>query len=76
MARSNCLLFACALWLRRALKGDVGRITWRKSRYTLIPHFLYQSRKRRLIHFCPLDPRTKILPPPLFVGRVHWGDRP
>lgn len=53
---------------------DFGRITCRKSRYTIIPHFQYLHRKRRLIHFCPLDPRVKILPPPIFKGRVTWGD--
>jgi hypothetical protein len=72
--RSNCLFFAVALWLRRARRRDFGRVRWRKSRYTLVPHFLYQSSKRRLIHFCPLDPRVKILPPPLFVGKITWGD--
>lgn len=72
--RSNCLFFACHLWLRRAMRWDFGRIKWRKSRYTWCPHFLYQHRKRRLIHFCPVDPRVKILPPPIFRGRITWGD--
>lgn len=70
MHRSNCLFFALRLWLRRK---RVGSITIRGSYYGRFPHFLYQEH-RHVIHYVPLDPRHKTCPPPLFKGRVKWGD--
>jgi hypothetical protein len=75
MARSNCLLFAVALYLRRARRGDAGYIVMRRSRFGRFPHFLYLHHQRRLISFCPTNPKHKLLPPPLFRGSVKWGDR-
>jgi hypothetical protein len=72
--RSNCLLFAIRLYLRRAKKGDAGYLVMRRSRHGAFPHFLYLHRGRRLISYCPLNPRHKLLPPPLFNGFVKWGD--
>jgi hypothetical protein len=71
---SNCLLFAIALYMRRAKRGDAGYIVMRRSRYGYFPHFLYLHRQRRLIAFSPVDPKLKHCPPPLFIGRVKWGD--
>lgn len=71
---SNCVFFAIALYLRRARKGDAGYIVFRRSRYGRFFHCLYLHRQRRLIHFRPVNPRVKILPPPLFKGAVTWGD--
>jgi hypothetical protein len=73
--RSNCFFFAVALYLRRARRGDAGYVVVRRSRFGWFPHFLYLHRGRRLIAFCPVDPRHKILPPPVFRGAVKWGDR-
>lgn len=73
--RSNCLLVACALWWRRGLSK--GRPTWRRSHYGWFPHFLYRQKRMsgfRLVSYVPIDPRHKILPPPLFKGRMKWGD--
>lgn len=72
--RSNCLLFAVLLYMRRAKKGDAGYIVMRRSRLTVFPHFLYLHRGRRLIQFTPRNPKVKLFPPPLFSGRVKWGD--
>lgn len=72
--RSNCLLFAVLLYLRRARKGDAGYLVMRRSRHGAFPHFLYLHRGRRLISYCPRNPRHKLLPPPLFSGFVKWGD--
>jgi hypothetical protein len=72
--RSNCLFFAIALYLRRAKRGDAGYIVMRRSRYGCFPHFLFLHRGRRLISYCPINPKLKVLPPPLFAGRVKWGD--
>jgi hypothetical protein len=74
MRHSNCLFFAIALYLRRARKGDIGYIAMRRSKFGPFPHFLYLHRGRRFISYCPIDPRLKHCPPPLFVGRVKWGD--
>ena len=43
------------------------------------PHFLYvglsgRPAKWRCISYVPLDPKHKTCPPPLFSGRVRWGD--
>ncbi|MDO9235997.1 MAG: hypothetical protein Q7U28_08200 [Aquabacterium sp.] len=77
--RSNCLFFAIALYWRRWRHGGIGRITWRKSHYGKFPHWLYASfvkrtGRERLISYVPLDPKLKTCPPPLFKGRVRWGD--
>jgi hypothetical protein len=71
---SNCLLFCFALYRRRAKRGDAGYIVIRRSRHGPFPHFLYLHRGRRLVSLCPLNPTKRILPPPLFSGRVKWGD--
>jgi hypothetical protein len=74
VSRSNCLLFAIALYLRRARRGDAGYVAIRRSKYGMFPHFMYLHRGRRFISYCPIDPRHKVFPPPLFRGRVKWGD--
>lgn len=77
--RSNCIIIAFALRRRRRAKGKLGRIYWRVS---LMGRFLHcqwgekpaHGRGPRIVHFVPLDPRYKRLPPPLFEGRVKLGD--
>lgn len=79
MRRSNCLFFAVALYWRRYHKGGIGYITMRRSHWGPFPHFLYvglsgRVGKWRCISYVPLDPKHKTCPPPLFSGRVRWGD--
>lgn len=74
-ARSNCLLFAVALYLRRSRKGDAGYLVMRRSRHACFPHFLYLHRGYRLVQFSPINPKPCLIPPPLFRGRVKWGDK-
>lgn len=75
---SNCLLFALALWLRRIRTGRQAYIAIRRSRFGRFPHFLVLCQRRngtyRLVSFVPVAPRMRLLPPPLFRGRVRWGD--
>jgi hypothetical protein len=74
MARSNCFIWAVCLWIRRLRKGDDGYVAFRKSKYGPFFHALYVHRKRRWISYVPVNPRKRLLPPPLFEGRVKWGD--
>lgn len=67
---SNCLFFAVALFWRRRWKGY---LVIRKSRWGGFPHFLYLEGKH-IISYKPVDPTKHKCPPPLFVGRVAWGD--
>lgn len=73
--RSNCLLFALALCARRR---NWRGLTWRMSHWGPFPHFLYKqalpSGRVRKVSFVPIAPRKRLLPPPLFAGRVKWGD--
>lgn len=71
---SNCLFFAVALWWRR---GGIGYLVMRRSRWGRFPHVLYaelRGDRLRIVSYVPLDPKHKTCPPPLFIGRVKWGD--
>ena len=74
---SNCLIFAIRLWWRRQMKGRRVYISLRKSHWGRFPHFVVFERRPygwKLVSYVPLDPRRKVSPPPLFRGRVKWGD--
>ena len=74
---TNCLFFAVALFWRRRGQGAGRYILMRGSDLGLTPHFLYAEERRgrlRIASFKPLDARYKALPPPVFAGRVAWGD--
>nr|WP_145544794.1 hypothetical protein [Variovorax boronicumulans] len=73
MSRSNCLIWAVALYWRRRKKGAAGYLVMRRSRWGRFPHFLYMERGR-LYSYVPRDPRVKRLPPPVFRGRSKFGD--
>lgn len=50
----------------------------RMSRWGKFPHFLF-GRKRMdghlaLVSYVPVNPRHKQFPPPVFKGRIKWGD--
>lgn len=68
--RSNCLFFALALFWRRRWRGYIAI---RKSHWGNFPHFLYEEGRHK-VGYVPIDPRVKTCPPPLFRGRVRWGD--
>lgn len=68
-ARSNCIVFAVLVYRRR---GGRGYLLVRKSHFGWFPHVMYAERTH-IVHYVPLDPRTKGFPPPLFEGRVKWG---
>lgn len=68
--RSNCLLWALLLYLRRRAKGRQGYIMLRRSRWGAFPHALYAEARP----YVPRDPRIKACPPPCFTGRGKWGD--
>jgi len=75
--RSNCVIFAVLLYLRRRKQGVKCYVAWRRSYWGPFPHFLYaepKTRKVRFISYIPTNPRHKKCPPPLFTGRVKWGD--
>lgn len=75
LRRTNCLFWAVRMYLRR---GAVGYVFMRRSRWGRFPHFLYCELRHghpRFVSYVPVDPRHKACPPPLFLGRVKWGDR-
>jgi len=76
--RSNCFLWAFALYWRRRRKGHAGYIVIRHSRWGTFPHALYAERRKdgslRVVAYVPRDPRFKNCPPPLFSGAAKWGD--
>lgn len=82
--RTNCLLFALALWWRRQARcRQIGRrcgIAIVRSHWGPFPHVMYTQQRsdghHRLVGYAPLIPRRRLAPPPLFRGRVVWGDRP
>ena len=72
-------------WVR--VDGERYFVVWRRdprciliraSRLgSLLPHVLYaeaRGGRLRVVHFVPLDPKVKILPPPCFRGRLKRGD--
>lgn len=81
---SNCLFVLILLWwrgrkrrARRRKKGFRERAygTWRLSDAGPFPHFLWHE-KKHYISYKPLHPTKRLIPPPLFKGRIVWGDAP
>lgn len=77
--KSNCLLFALQLWFNALKRGQESYIAVRKSRWGYFPHFLfeyaYDNGNRRCVSYIPVNPKHKLLPPPMFTGKVKWGDK-
>ena len=77
--RSNCLVWAALLWLRRRRRGREGYLVLRMSRHAYFIHALYAERRAdgrlRVVSYVPRRPKRRVLPPLLFVGRARWGDR-
>jgi hypothetical protein len=75
-SRTNCLVWAVLLLLRRRRKGHKGYLGWRVS-WTIVGHVLYIERRHyglRMISYKPVNPEKQLLPPPLFTGYTDWGD--
>jgi len=76
--RSNCIIWAALLYMRRRRKGDTVYLAVRRSRWGPFPHVLLMRRCRdgrfRAVSYKPLNAREKKLPPPLFRGHSRWGD--
>lgn len=76
--RSNCALFACALYCRRKRAGKEGYLVMRRSRWGNFPHIFYAERRKsgalRIVSYVPKSPRMKPVPPAIFEGRSKWGD--
>ncbi len=56
-----------------------GYLAIRQSRWGPFPHLLYGelriSGHMRIVSYVPHNPKHKPIPPPLFAGRIKWGDR-
>ncbi len=79
VVRSNCLLFAWALYRRRRRKGREGYLVLRRSRLAMkAPHLLYAEKRRdgslRVVSYVPHDPAARKCAPALFRGWAKWGD--
>lgn len=61
----NCLCYALSKWFHEG-----GYIVVRKSKFGWWPHFLWSKDLRTFEQFGPPSPRSRILPPPIFRGRV------
>lgn len=80
--RTNCVAWAIALWWRRRKTAPKGARVYfpiaRWSDWGPFWHVLYTERSRHgrvwVVSYKPSGPRKRKLPPPLFVGRVVFGD--
>lgn len=86
--RSNCVVFAVRLYLRRRRKKRGGYISWRASRHGPWPHCVFVSEDRRhWVHYVPRRPLSfakltgwrrvlQVFPVHLllFEGHTKWGD--
>ena len=79
ITKTNCLFFALRLYIRRRRKGKKGYILARISKYYPGPHFMYvrirPNDRCQIVGYVPKYPKKRLLPPPVFDGRVEWGDR-
>jgi hypothetical protein len=80
MSRSNCVVFALRLYVRRVRKGREGYLMWRRSRLrNVLGHVLYAEQRRhggwRVVSWCPIECRPRMIAPPWFRGRVRHGDK-
>lgn len=69
MKLSNCLIWSFRLWWRRGMRGGV---TFLKSDWGNFPHAVYMER-HHVVHYVPIHPKKRLIPPPLFLGKVKWG---
>lgn len=76
--KSNCFFFALRLYYRRLRKKKTGYLISRRSHYGWFPHFMYvrvrRNKKLQVVGYVPKDPKLKTCPPPIFDGKVKWGE--
>lgn len=76
--RSNCIVYAVAIYFRRRSKGHEGYIALRRSRWGPFPHLLYVERRKtgtwRLVSYKPRDPTPHCCPPIMFDGKPRMDD--
>ncbi len=76
--RSNCVVFALQLYVRRRRKGREGYLVMRRSRWGPFPHVMYAEVRTtgtlRVVSYVPTAPRHKPVPPLMFTGSSKWGD--
>lgn len=77
--KSNCLIFAVRLLLRLRGKGYRLYFTLRWSDHGPFPHVLVgrlrADGRAQLVSYKPKHPIKRRCPPPLFEGKVVWGDK-
>jgi hypothetical protein len=74
---ANCIIFAFLLFRRLERKGHRVYHMKRKSDWGNFSHRLVgiqRGDKVRLVSYKPVNPKKRRFPPPLFAGRVRWGD--
>lgn len=71
---SNCLFFALWMWFRH----PDSYLLIRRSHYYPGPHFMWGRRQRnghwRVVHYVPVIPKPRLIPPLIFRGRLRLGD--
>lgn len=70
--RSNCLVFAVGKWF-----SNSGYLLIRKSHFGWWPHFLWSPDINRsyVEHYAPVVGKRKLVPPPLFKGKIQTFDK-
>lgn len=83
MTRSNCIIWAFFMLRRLKRKGYRVYRMKRKSDWGNFSHYLVGihrpdwkggSTRVRVVSYKPTEPKKRKFPPPLFEGRVRWGD--
>ena len=75
--RSNCIIVAVSLWLRRRRVTRRGYVGWRWSDLSWFPHAVYFEKRDygfKLVQWKPVNKEFKFIPPPIFRGYIKWGD--
>jgi hypothetical protein len=82
-ALSNCIIWAFLLIRRLQRKGYRVYRMKRKSDWGNFQHHLVgigrpgrngQDGRVRVVSYKPTNPKKRLVPPPLFPGKVRWGD--
>jgi hypothetical protein len=77
MTRSNCIIWTFLMLRRLKRKGYRVYRMKRKSDWGNFSHHLvgiHRHGQVRVVSYKPANPRKRKFPPPLFEGRVKWGD--
>lgn len=63
---SNCLFWA---YWQKLTKG--GRVKTRPSQYTRCWHWMWSPDGKTFKSFVPVNPKIRLIPPPIFWGEVR-----